>query len=72
MLAFSSCDGYLDKFPETDLSPESFYSSEKELELATNGFYAMLSKPDGTFDGALQDNDLQYHVSLSKDRKSVV
>ena len=65
MLAFSSCDGYLDKFPETDLSPESFYSSEKELELATNGFYAMLSKPDGTFDGALQDNDLQYHVSLS-------
>lgn len=56
MLAFSSCDGYLDKFPETDLSPESFYSSEKELELATNGFYAMLSKPDGTFDGALQDN----------------
>lgn len=65
MLAFSSCEGYLDKFPETDLSPESFYSSEKELELATNGFYAMLSKPDGTFDGALQDNDLQYHVSLS-------
>ena len=39
VLAFSSCEGFLDKFPETSLSPETFYTSEKELELATNGFY---------------------------------
>ena len=38
MLAFSSCEGFLDKVPETSLSPDSFYFSEKELELATNGF----------------------------------
>ena len=69
MLAFNSCEGFLDKFPETDLSPETFYSSEKELELATNGFYSMLPKPDDTSDGALQDNDLQYHVSLSSIQK---
>lgn len=65
MLAFSSCEGFLDKFPETSLSPETFYTSEKELELATNGFYTMLPSPDDKTDGALQDNDLEYHISLS-------
>ena len=65
VLAFSSCEGFLDKFPETNLSPETFYTSEKELELATNGFYTMLPSPDNTTDGALQDNDLEYHVALS-------
>lgn len=65
VLAFSSCEGFLDKFPETSLSPETFYTSEKELELATNGFYTMLPSPDNTTDGALQDNDLEYHVALS-------
>ena len=65
VLAFSSCEGFLDKFPETSLSPETFYTSEKELELATNGFYTMLPSPDNTTDGALQDNDLEYHISLS-------
>ena len=48
VLAFSSCEGFLDKFPETSLSPETFYTSEKELELATNGFYTMLPSPDNT------------------------
>ena len=65
VLAFSSCEGFLDKFPETSLYPETFYTSEKELELATNGFYTMLPSPDNTTDGALQDNDLEYHISLS-------
>lgn len=65
VLAFSSCEGFLDKFPETSLSPETFYTSEKELELATNGFYTILPSPDNTADGALQDNDLEYHVALS-------
>ncbi len=61
----SSCSSFLDKFPETSLSPETFYTNDNELKIATNGFYAMLPAPDDTFDGALQDNDLQYHVSLS-------
>ena len=69
LLPLSSCGDFLDKFPETSLSPETFYTSEKELELATNGFYAMLPKTDDTTDGALQDNDLQYHVSLSDIQK---
>ncbi len=65
ILAVSSCSGYLDKFPETALSPETFYTNENELKIATNGFYAMLPTPDDSQDGALQDNDLQYHISLS-------
>lgn len=65
ILAATSCSGFLDKFPETDLSPETFYTNENELKIATNGFYAMFPKPDDTADGALQDNDLQYHISLT-------
>ena len=71
VLAFTSCEGFLDKFPETALSPETFYTNEKELTLATNGFYAMLPKPDDTFDGALQDNDLQFHLSLSAIQRGI-
>lgn len=65
ILTVASCSGYLDKFPETALSPETFYTNENELKIATNGFYAMLPTPDDTQDGALQDNDLQYHISLN-------
>ena len=63
----SSC---LDKFPETALSPETFYSSEIELELATNRFYSeLLPNPDNSANGVLQDNDLMYHLSLSAIQK---
>ena len=65
MLVLSSCAGFLDKFPETSLSPETFYTNEQECQLATNRFYNLLTAPDNTTNGALQDNDLQYHVSLN-------
>ena len=32
VLAFTSCEGFLDKFPETALSPETFYTNEKGLD----------------------------------------
>lgn len=69
VLALSSCEDFLNKYPETALSPDTFYSTEAELELATNSFYSMLHKPDDTSDGALQDNDLEYHISLSSIQK---
>lgn len=69
VLAFSSCEGFLNKYPETALSPDTFYSSEAELELATNRFYQLLPEPDNTSEGALQDNDLEYHLSLSAIQK---
>ena len=35
-LALSGCDDFLTKEPETNLSPNTFFSSEAELELWTN------------------------------------
>ena len=45
-LGLSSCDDFLTKEPETQLSPNSFYSSDAELELWTNRFYLQLSAPN--------------------------
>lgn len=36
-LAFTSCS--LDKLPEDKMSPETFFSNEKELQAFSNGFY---------------------------------
>lgn len=39
VLAMTSCEDFLTKTPETSLSPESFFSSEKEMTLWTNKEY---------------------------------
>lgn len=39
--AFSSCEDALDKFPLDSLSPETFFSSESELQAYANTFYPM-------------------------------
>lgn len=36
----SSCEDFLTKAPETDMSPDSFFKSAAELEMWTNNFYA--------------------------------
>lgn len=42
---FTSCDDdYLDRFPSTDPTPETFFESEEALEIYTNSFYTYLSK----------------------------
>lgn len=41
-ISMVSCSDFLTKTPETSLSPESFFSSEKELELWSNKEYANL------------------------------
>ncbi len=42
-LATTACEDFLTKTPETNLAPENFFSSEKELELWTNReYYTML------------------------------
>ena len=61
-----SCDDLLDRYPETSLSPETFYSSESELELATNRFYLMFSEPD---DDATQLSDIEISISQSDTQK---
>jgi len=61
-LALCGCDDFLDKQPETDLSPDTFFASEIELELWTNRFYTMISSPD---DEATQSNDIHIYRNLS-------
>lgn len=40
MLLSASCEDFLTKVPETDLSPDTFFTTEAELEMWTNNFYA--------------------------------
>lgn len=40
MLFSVSCEDFLTKVPETDLSPDTFFTTEAELEMWTNNFYA--------------------------------
>jgi hypothetical protein len=39
VMFFASCKDSLDKFPESKLSPETFFSNEQELQLYSNKFY---------------------------------
>ena len=41
LMAVSSCDGLLDRFPLDKLSPETFLASETEMQAYTNAFYSM-------------------------------
>jgi len=41
---FSGCnDDFMDRFPETTISPEAFFKTTKDLELYTNTYYESLS-----------------------------
>ena len=40
VLFSASCEDFLTKVPETDLSPDTFFTTEAELEMWTNNFYA--------------------------------
>ena len=39
-VAFSSCEDFLTKAPQASLSPDTYFSSEKELDLWANKFYS--------------------------------
>ncbi|MDD6253966.1 MAG: RagB/SusD family nutrient uptake outer membrane protein [Bacteroidales bacterium] len=40
VLLAASCEDFLTKAPETNMSPESYFKSKAELEMWTNNFYA--------------------------------
>lgn len=47
---FSSCNkDYLDRQPESDISPDAFFRSEKDLELYTNSFYRAIPSAEGVY-----------------------
>ena len=39
LMAMISCESILDKFPEDKITPETFFTTENELELYSNNFY---------------------------------
>ncbi len=53
MLALSSCEDLLDRFPKDKLFPETFLSNEKEMRAYTNALYTML--PTGFYSGGQSD-----------------
>ncbi len=48
MLLFTGCcfisckNDFLERYPQSDISPQQFFNTEKDLELYTNSFYASL------------------------------
>ena len=39
LLLVSCNDSFLERYPDTDLSDKTYFTSEKDLELYTNTFY---------------------------------
>lgn len=44
--SLTSCEGLLNMSPEDTLSPDTYFSSETELQLWTNNFYTLLDEAD--------------------------
>ena len=40
-LTLSSCEDWLDKYPLAQMSPETFFSNENELQAFSNTFYTI-------------------------------
>ena len=49
VVALSSCEGMLDRYPQDSLSPETFFSKEAELQAYSNTFYNSLLPGDGAY-----------------------
>lgn len=57
VLTFFGCEDYLNKIPQTSLSPELYYTNDKKIELGVNGVYANLRKCYDTKDYAYWKRD---------------
>ncbi len=63
-----SCEGFLTRLPQDTMTPETYFTSETECELYTNGFYRILPGSDiytETADYIIPDN-LDYAVIGSR------
>lgn len=45
----SSCSKFLDREPLSDISPNNFFRSEKDLTLYTNSFYSVIPSAEGIY-----------------------
>lgn len=62
-LLFTSCEDVLDKFPLDKLSPETFLSTETEMQTYTNSFYTMFP---GASDLYSENSDAQIGTDLNQ------
>ncbi|WP_132779283.1 RagB/SusD family nutrient uptake outer membrane protein [Sphingobacterium alimentarium] len=54
--ALVGCEkGYLDRQPEANISPETYFRTEKDLELYTNSFYDALPSAEGVYNEAVDN-----------------
>lgn len=63
---FYSCDD-LDEFPEDELSPESYFSSEAELQLYTNQFYSLMPSVSADYNWYLEQGEHIVTPTLSRE-----
>lgn len=63
---FNSCDD-LDEFPEDEMSPESYFSSETECELYTNQFYSLMPSVSDNFNWYLEEGEHIVVPALSRE-----
>lgn len=59
-VTLTACSDFLTKVPETNLSPESYFRTEPELELWTNRYYGLLADED---DAATVYDDCNFSTS---------
>ena len=53
----TACDqDFLERYPQSEISPQVFFNTEKDLELYTNSFYAYLPATDIFMDDFSSDN----------------
>lgn len=63
ILILSSCNNdFMDRFPETSISPEAFFKTTKDLELYTNTYYEYVSP---SFFDYISDNCVSYAETSS-------
>ncbi|KAF0238958.1 MAG: RagB/SusD domain-containing [Prolixibacteraceae bacterium] len=61
---FIACnDEYLDRLPQTQLSPRNFFNNPQDLKTYSNGFYSMLPGAEIATDDAQSDNCLAVQAS---------
>ena len=49
LAALTACEDILDKYPEDEVTPETYFNTEEDLELFTNSFYANLVPGDQVY-----------------------
>lgn len=63
VLLLNSCEkSFLDRQPESDISPDAFFRTTKDLELYTNSFYNVLPSAEGVYNEDV-DNVVKQNLS---------